>query len=178
MVLSDAVQNLDLKHAWMPVSEWSSEPPPFPEANIVPENLGVPFAWGTPGPRRSKSRKYSLMGSASEECRWRLIYEGKEALNLCTRNHLKFQGFICQTKVGPPLKHKGGNAQGWQEIMRIIRRLQLEREEQEVGSLSKDIFVITRYFFHRKSKYLWIIISFRIPNMFPYSHLIWLLNYF
>ena len=54
---------------------------------------------------------------------------------------------------------------------RYFRGYNQKSKETEVGSLPKDIFAITRYFFHKNAIYLWIIISFKIPNMFPYSHM-------
>lgn len=35
--------------------------------------------------------------------------------------------FIDQTTVGPPRKHKRGNAQGGHQIMKLIQRLQKEK---------------------------------------------------
>lgn len=54
---------------------------------------------------------------------------------------------------------------------RYFRGYSQKSKETEMGSLSKDIFAITRYFFHKNAKYLQIIISFKIPNVFPYSHM-------
>lgn len=55
-----------------------------------------------------------------------------------------FKDFIYQTKVGPPLKHKRGNAQGRHQIMKLIPRLQKEKGGEKDGLFFSLLDIFSR----------------------------------